>query len=327
MNSEISIVVPLYNAEKYIETCIISILNQTFENFELIIVDDCSTDRSLEIVQTYKDPRIKIVSQFKNSGESASRNLGLANARGKYVYFMDDDDALLPDCLETFFKAAEESNADVVHMNSWIDTDENFPSGSNVIVNKEYCNNPEPRFLSDDLETRLQNEFLKLEMYVTPWLKFSRRDFFIDSVLHFPAVTRCGDLLHSFAELCFARKIQIINACGYVYRFHSNQTIQKPIEKQVRAALESMPASIEFIQKTFQSKKLISPISRQFQNKFEQSIVIHFFTKYICRVYREKLPQERIDELFREILNQPDMMNPELMRALINLIAFDYAAE
>ncbi len=86
----ISIIVPLYNAEKYIETCINSILTQTFQNFEVIVVDDCSTDRSLEIVRNYQDPRIKIIHQFTNSGESSSRNLGLANARGKYVYFMDD---------------------------------------------------------------------------------------------------------------------------------------------------------------------------------------------------------------------------------------------
>ena len=327
MNPEISIVVPLYNAEKYIETCIVSILNQTFENFELIVVDDCSTDKSLEIVRNYQDPRIKIIHQFKNSGESSSRNLGLANARGKYVYFMDNDDAILEDNLENFYRAAEESNADVVHMNSWINTDENFPSGANVIINKEYANNPEPRFLSDDLETRLENEFLKLGMYVTPWLKLSRRDFLIDNGIYFPAVTRCGDLFHIFAELCFARKIQVIDACGYVYRLHSNQTVRQSLEKSVRSALESMPTAIEFIQKTFQSKKLISPVSRQFQNKFEQLIVVHFFTAYICRVYREKLPPERIDELFREILCQPSMMNPELMRALINLIAFDYAQQ
>ena len=327
MNPEISIVVPLYNAEKYIETCIVSILNQTFENFEVIVVDDCSTDNTLEIVQKFDDPRIKIVHQFKNSGESASRNLGLANARGKYVYFMDDDDAILEDNLENFYRAAEESNADIVHMNAWIDTDEKFPSGADAIINKEYCNNPEPRFLSDDLVTRLQNEFIDLGMYVTPWLKLSRRDFLIESGLHFPAMTRCGDVFHLFAELCFARKIQVIDACGYVYRLHSNQTVRQPLEKQVRAAMESMPAAIEFIQKAFQSKKLISPISRRFQNKFEQLIVIHFFNAYICGVYRVKLPQEQIDETFREVLSQPKMMSPELMRALINLIAFDYAQQ
>ena len=94
----------MYNSEKFIETCLDSILNQTFENFELIIVDDCSTDRSLKIVLNYQDSRIKIIHQFKNSGESSSRNLGLANARGKYVYFMDNDDAILEDNLENFYR-------------------------------------------------------------------------------------------------------------------------------------------------------------------------------------------------------------------------------
>ena len=327
MNPAVSIVIPLYNAEKYIEACINSVLTQTFADFELIIVDDCSNDRSLEIVQGYQDPRIKIIHQIKNSGESSSRNLGLANARGKYVFFMDHDDAALNGLLETFYQTAEESNADVVHMNSWIDTDENFPSDKTSVFFKEYCNNPEPRFFSDDLETRLQNEFLNLGIFTTPWLKFSRREFLIDSGLYFPDMTRCGDLLHSFAELCFARKIQVIDACGYVYRVHSEQTLKQSTEKQLRNALKSLPSAIDFIKQVFSSKKLIAPVSKQFQISFERYIITHFFRTYICKAYKERLSYERIDEIFREVLSQPNAVNLEFMLALIDLIAVDYASE
>lgn len=118
----VSIVIPMFNVEKYIETCIGSILAQTFKDFEIIVVDDCSTDRSCEIVSKYTDPRIKLVRQIKNSGENKSRNLGLKIANGKYVYFMDSDDAILPHIIETLFNAAEESQADVVYMNRWFNT-------------------------------------------------------------------------------------------------------------------------------------------------------------------------------------------------------------
>lgn len=105
-NPAISIVVPMYNVEKYIQTCLDSILDQTFQNFEVIIVDDCSTDRSAEIVeQKYlSDPRIKIYQQIKNSGAASTRNLGMSVSRGKYVYFMDPDDGIRPKCLQIFFR-------------------------------------------------------------------------------------------------------------------------------------------------------------------------------------------------------------------------------
>ena len=75
--AKISVIVPLYNAERFLKTCIDSILNQSFEDFELIIVDDCSTDRSLEIAQQYRDSRIKIFRNVTNLGDAATRNIGL----------------------------------------------------------------------------------------------------------------------------------------------------------------------------------------------------------------------------------------------------------
>ena len=319
---EISIVVPMYNVEKYIETCIVSILNQTFENFELIVVDDCSTDRSAEIVRSFNDPRIKIYQQIKNSGESASRDLGLTVSNGKYVYFMDNDDVLLPNCLEIFYNAIEESGADVVHMSSWIETEnEDFPYTSNVDVIKKSCLNSTPRFLSENLESRLQNEFINFGVGFTPWLQFYRREFLISNEIYFPAITRCGDTLHTLAGLCFARKIQVINEYGYVYRRHSNQTMKKSDEKQLRAGLESLPTTIEFLQELFASKKLISPVSKQFQNTIERFVITFFFELFICRPYASKLSVEDIDKILREVLSQPKMMNPEMIRIFTNIIA------
>ena len=90
----ISIVLPLYNAEKYIEETLISILNQTYQNFELLIINDASTDKSLDIVKEYSEKysNIKIVNLRENSGVSNARNTGIANSKGEYVAFIDSDD-------------------------------------------------------------------------------------------------------------------------------------------------------------------------------------------------------------------------------------------
>lgn len=94
-----SIIIPLYNKEKYITRTINSVLNQTFKNFELIIVNDGSTDSSLQIIQQIQDPRIEIINQ-KNFGVSHARNTGIKHARSPYIAFLDADDEYIPNFLE-----------------------------------------------------------------------------------------------------------------------------------------------------------------------------------------------------------------------------------
>ncbi|ULC58996.1 glycosyltransferase [Flaviramulus sp. BrNp1-15] len=95
-----SIVIPLYNKEKYVEATIKSVLNQTFKDFELLIINDGSTDNSLKLIKKFKDDRINIFSQ-KNSGLSATRNIGIKKARANYIAFIDADDLWFEDYLET----------------------------------------------------------------------------------------------------------------------------------------------------------------------------------------------------------------------------------
>ena len=98
---KISVVIPVYNVEKYLEQCLDSVIAQSFEDIEVICVNDGSTDSSLEILKRYadNDSRIKIISQ-KNKGAGAARNVGIENAAGEYVYFMDSDDYLNADAFE-----------------------------------------------------------------------------------------------------------------------------------------------------------------------------------------------------------------------------------
>lgn len=89
----ISVIVPLYNKEKHICSTITSILNQSYNDFELIIVDDGSSDKSVEIVSKIEDPRVILVRK-KNGGPASARNLGVKKASGKWIYFLDADDRI-----------------------------------------------------------------------------------------------------------------------------------------------------------------------------------------------------------------------------------------
>ena len=108
---KVSIIVPVYNVERYLHNCIESILSQTYRDFELFLINDGSTDRSGEICEKYKknDHRITVVHQ-KNKGQSAARNVGISMAQSEWVLFVDSDDLIHPQMLEYLFRAVEEKN-------------------------------------------------------------------------------------------------------------------------------------------------------------------------------------------------------------------------
>lgn len=115
MNPVVSVIIPVYNQEKYLRECLDSVCNQSLQNIEVICVNDGSTDNSREILEIYakQDSRIHILSQ-KNQGAGAARNLGMQVARGKYLSFLDSDDIFEPLMLETMVRAIEKDEADVL---------------------------------------------------------------------------------------------------------------------------------------------------------------------------------------------------------------------
>lgn len=108
--SEVSVILPLYNRENSIRASISSVLAQTFQDWELIIVDDCSTDNSFNVASSFKDPRIRVVKSEKNEGAASARNLGIRKAKGIYISFLDSDDAYEPRFLEESVKKLESSS-------------------------------------------------------------------------------------------------------------------------------------------------------------------------------------------------------------------------
>ena len=115
MIPKVSLIIPVYNAEKYLQECLDSAINQTLENIEIIIVNDGSTDNSLTICKRYsqKDSRIKLISQ-KNSGVAVARNIALQTATGEYIAFMDSDDYIDKNMLFDMYTKAKRDNADIV---------------------------------------------------------------------------------------------------------------------------------------------------------------------------------------------------------------------
>lgn len=116
MNPSITVIIPVYNVEPYLRRCLDSVLAQTFTDFEVICIDDKSTDSSFKILCEYaeKDNRFQVLQNEHNRGLSFTRNVGLSHAKGKYVYFLDSDDDIVPECLELIQTTAERTNAEIV---------------------------------------------------------------------------------------------------------------------------------------------------------------------------------------------------------------------
>ena len=118
LNPKISVIIPVYNVEKFLRKCLNSVRFQTYSNLEIICIDDGSTDRSFEILQEFasQDNRFVVIKQ-KNRGAGAARNRGIKLATGDYITFVDSDDWILLDLYETFVKKLEKSEVDIYMFN------------------------------------------------------------------------------------------------------------------------------------------------------------------------------------------------------------------
>ena len=223
---KVSVIVPMYNAEKFLDDCVSSILQQTFDDMEIILVDDCSTDKTLDIAKSFDDARIKILQTEKNLGyPGAVRNVGLDAATGEYVFFMDHDDLVFPHAFEKLFAAAQEHDADVVTTTSWIYF-EGFPMDSDKIDSRVVKLEWTP-CVSKDLKTRLWQELVLKGMHVAPWCSLYRRKFLAENKIRFPAEV-IEDLFFTIDVLLATDKIFKVDFPFYAWRYSQNSASQTP---------------------------------------------------------------------------------------------------
>ena len=213
----VSVVIPVYNAEKYLGECLDSILAQTLQNFEVIIVDDCSTDSSLAIVQSYIPKfggRLKLSHMDKNSGKpSLPRNKGLAVSRGEYIYFMDNDDLITSTAFEELYTLAKKFDADVVYCERYYTCDANRENLRLTSLQKPVFVD-KPTLETDYFPERVQkaNSFM-----VMPWTYLARRDLLTENEISFPNIIR-DDSIWSWNLIFSAKKILRVPNTVYIWR-------------------------------------------------------------------------------------------------------------
>ena len=201
MPPKISVIMPMYNVEKYIRTSVESVLNQTFGDFELILVDDCSTDRTSEIAKSFKDSRIKVIKTKQNNGMPGPvRNVGLKLACGEYIYFMDSDDAIVPHAFELLINAVNFSHADIVgSILYYVPKDNEFQKLDGIDCSiKTWGKLGKP---AEDLQARLTEEFCHGKENCLIWQKLYSHKLLKDNEIEFRSV-HCEDQVFLIETLC-----------------------------------------------------------------------------------------------------------------------------
>ena len=231
MSCDVSVIVPLYNAKELVKFTVDSILNQTLANFEVLLIDDCSTDGSPEFCRELygHDERVKILQQPKNMGPGAARNRGISEACGKYIAFVDSDDEILPDMFSKMRGIAEKYDADVVHDTKYLipilNEDGNMPlqmiddsvrlfpvSGS--ASGEGYS---EITRLTDDLASRFE-DWKNRRISWNVFSKMFRRAFLVDNGIHFADMKFAEDMVFCFECLFKAKNYVMVPEENYVYR-------------------------------------------------------------------------------------------------------------
>ena len=229
---KISIILPVYNVEKYIYQCFKSIIQQTYKNIEIIIVDDCGKDNSMQIIKNYinelkSTDNIHIIKHEYNKGLSAARNTGIINATGDYIYFIDSDDFITEDCIETFIELIKKyPKAEIIFGSSTF-----FPNKwGEFNINVNNLQLPE---YSNDKTWILSTFFQRGRLPITAWNKIIKREYVIKYNLLFKEGIIYEDELWYFLMGTICNKIAFNKKETYFYRNNSTGIMKKCGHKEM----------------------------------------------------------------------------------------------
>lgn len=209
---KVTVIIPVYNSEKYIGRCLDSVLNQTYKDFEILIVNDGSKDNSQKIIDSYNEKYShKIISiEQENKGVAITRNESIKKANGKYIMFIDNDDYLDSDYIETFVKNIEADDYDIV-LGGY-----RRPTETGKIIKK----------------LQLKNEEWSKFMITAPWAKIYKKQYLIKNNITFLSTNLGEDVYFNLKAMLMSNKIKIIDYIGYNW-FYNTKSVSNTIQKNI----------------------------------------------------------------------------------------------
>ena len=262
-NPKISVIIPIYNVEKYLRECLDTLTSQIMQDIEILCIDDCSTDSSNAIVAEYasKDARFSLIRLPENHGQAYARNQGVLRAKGKYIYFMDADDMLAGEIsLFVMYKEAEAKNVDAL----LFDADIIFETKELEKTSRLYHLTMWEKY-PDIYEGReLFSKFIQNnDFHCAVWQQLWRKEFLTENNLLFhPDTSPHEDLLFSFKAMTLAKKIRHIPEKLYVYRCRENSSMTGNFsEKRFKAYLVCYKEATAFVKEYSFSDDFAKPFA------------------------------------------------------------------
>lgn len=299
---KISIIVPVYNTEIYIERCLESIICQNFKDIEIIIINDASTDNSLEKIKKFllKDKRIKLINKEKNEGLSSARNSGIKISKGEYILHIDSDDWIEQNYLQTMYESAIREEADIVISDFFID----FDNGKKIYFRDQIENNK---------IKCIENIFLN-KSFPSVWNKLIKRSLYIENNIWHPEDISLGEDLAVIPKiLYFSKKISIINKAylHYIKNYNSitNSKYNLSKIKQINKAI--------LINESFFYKKKIKYLKELRVNH----LLICLFQ--IDKEDRNRKYLKKVDELLK-LIKEVDLKNIYSIKRKIIIFLLKY---
>ena len=211
----ISIVMPVYNVEKHLKKAVESVLNQELQDFEIILVDDCSPDTCPQLCDELaeKEERIKVIHHEQNQGLSMARNTGMSHASGKYIWFMDSDDYVEPGLFTAVKDAVQKNPAEITVFGL---TEDYYDARDNL--NHSKVIQPEQKYFTDRIALRKYViELEKQTLYGYAWNKIYDLDYLKKTGLQFEKITLIEDILFNVKYCMDIDRMNVLSFCGYHY--------------------------------------------------------------------------------------------------------------
>lgn len=269
MNEKVSIIIPIYNTENYLKECLDTVINQTYKNLEIILINDGSTDKSLDICKEYKrkDKRIILIDK-ENTGVSNTRNIGIEAATGSYITFVDADDIVELDAIETMVNCISKEKTDVVRTNFAINNETGkIPSKVEGKIEKENINKLLRYFLNAKIPAYMCLFLIKKDILDKNNIRLNEKLVMMEDTLFFVTLIQK------------VNSIYILNKKTYNYRVYqeSSSNSLKRIEKNIKSVL----LVNEEINKIISDEELI-----EVTNRTEFRIICDF----IIKMYKNNHP-------------------------------------
>ena len=315
----ISVIIPMYNSERFIAQCLSSVLIQTFKDFEVIVVDDCSEDKSVALTETFVElfnGRLNLIELKKNTGcPGEPRNVGIMHAKGKYIYFLDSDDVLVPTALEELFKYTEDKELDLIHSEKnfvplMTDDSNNFKYNEDINENTKFRTIESMAYDKPTLETNDPAEriirFSEKRFWTTVWRNLIRRDLIVNNKLSFINTRILEDDVFTFECLCCANKVLHIPNIFYIYRMRKSSISHDSLAREVGTRIDTMIKIFKALDDFMNNMKIFT---EQPELRYK---VFDFFMKKLTRPLR-KVPPYELDSLLRKKFSENPSANIPLL--------------